>query len=411
MDVHKLESLLRGIGAERVRVIDSRKVACACPLARWTHSKGSDSHPSFVAFVEGRHGDPIYACQACHEEGSIRDLLLFLWSKGRDTFHWIEVLDEGAPVERALKKSEKLLQAHEVSGAQGFQVTRVEQPAVFEITFPDGRPFYDYKCLAEADAVPEIPWSDYEPYLKGDLPEYVTERGLTPETCKAWELGHDEKGQRVLFPIRDRKGRLVAISGRLYATACTRCGGEWVALCSECGNDAAWHSKHEGCAKYERGRETCIKCGLPKPPKYLHRKGFQRNLLVYGEHRAEQDKTDGRVYVVEGHLDMIRMWQAGYRPVVALLGTGVGEPQVEKLIAQWGDGRIICVPDGDKSGADMAVQMKKLIAGRVPFTSKKLADGTDPGGMSEDDLRALLGEPSWPRLSLLDKDKSGHDNR
>ena len=410
MDASQLEALLRGIGAERVRMVDSRKVSCACPLARWTHSKGHDNHPSFIAFVQGKHGDPIYACQACHEEGSIRDLLLFLWSKGRDTFHWIEVLDDQAPVERALKKSEQLLKASKEASVQGFQVTRVDAPPVVQNTFSDGRPFYDYKCLAEADAVPEVPWAEYEPYL-GEMSSYAIERGLTPETYKAWELGDDKRSQRLLFPIRDRKGRLVAISGRLYATACVRCGGAWVPLCSECGNDKTWHETSSACAKYEAGRDTCIRCGTPRPPKYMHRKGFQRNLLLYGEHRHDQDKTDGRVYVVEGHLDMIRMWQAGYRPVVALLGTGAGEPQVEKLIAQWGDGRVICVPDGDDAGRKMAARLKELIADRVPFTSKKLPDGVDPGSMSVDDLKVLLGEPSWPRLSRIDKVNSGDDNR
>jgi len=409
MDVGKIESILHGIGAERVRVVGADKVSCACPLARWTHTKGHDSHPSFVVFAKGKHGDPIYACQACHEEGSLRDLLLFLWTKGRDTYYWIDVIDSDVPISDAVKheheartRSEKLFLANEQFWISGFDVRKYEPPppaSVVEAVASDSRPFYDHTCLREAEAVEEIPWSEYEPYAAG-VPRYALERGLTIETCKTWELGHDRRHKRLLFPIRDRGGRLVAISGRLYATSCVRCGGEWVSLCSECGNNEAWHESGE-CLVFEPGRKTCIKCGEPAPPKYFHRKGFKRNLLLYGEHRIE-DETDGRVYVVEGHLDMMRMWQAGYRPVVALLGTGVGESQIEKIVAYWGDGgRVVVVPDGDKAGREMATKLKKMIAGRMPISAKALPEGTDPGSMSDDELRELLGEPPWPRLANL----------
>lgn len=396
MHVSQIESVLRGIGADKVRTVSANKVACACPLARWTHASGRDNRPSFVVFVEGKYGDPIYKCQACHEEGSLRDLLLFIWTKGQDTYHWIEVLDDGADTEKARKRSETLLDARKESGSQGFEVRRVEVPeaeARAPLTTSDGRPFYDYKCLAEAEAVPEIPWEEYEPYA-GSVPRYAAERGLTPETCREWELGHDRDGKRLLFPIRDRKGRLVAISGRLYATSCVRCGGEWVVLCADCGNDQNWHAGPGRQCDWSPARKTCEKCGATEPPKYLHRKGFNRNLMLYGEHRV-QDETDGRVYVVEGHLDMIRMWQAGYRPVVALLGSSAGDAQVEKLIAHWGEGRIIAVPDGNKAGRDMVTRLKKMIVGRVPFTAKTLPEGTDPGGMTDDELRDLLGPPPF----------------
>jgi len=394
MEAGQVEAILRGIGAEKIRTVDSRKLACACPLAFWTHASGRDNRPSFAVFTEGKYGDPIYKCQACHEEGSLRDLLLFLWTKGRDTYPWIEVLDEGADPEEARTKSEALLDAHNESGAQGFQVRRIEMPEAEQrppLTGSDGRPFYDYKCLAEADDVPEIPWAEYEPHA-GSVPRYAAERGLTVETCKEWGLGHDRSGKRLLFPIRDRKGRLVAISGRLYATSCVRCGGEWVRLCADCGNDEAWHAEADH--PWSPARSTCEKCGKPEPPKYLHRKGFNRNLMLYGEHRV-QDETDGRVYVVEGHLDMIRMWQAGYRPVVALLGSSAGDAQVEKLIAHWGEGRIIAVPDGNEAGRKMAARLKRMIAGRVPFTAKTLPEGTDPGGMTADEFRELLGPPPF----------------
>ena len=375
-------------------MIDDRKVAGTCPLAQWTHSKGSDTRPSFVAFTEGKYGDPTYACQGCHEKGSMRELLMFLWTKGRDTYHWIELLDEGVTIEEALVESERQMKSFTTANRQGFatrSIDRPEQAAPIPQVGTDGRPFYDYKCLEEADAVPEIPWEEFEPHAKS-IPKYALDRGLTIETCKEWELGHDKKGKRLLFPIRNRKGVLVAISGRLYATDCVRCGGEWVTLCSECGDAEDRHNDDDH--QFTASRKTCVRCGTAQPPKYLHRKGFKRNLLLYGEHRV-QDETDGRVYVVEGHLDMMKMWQAGYRPVVAVLGSGIGEPQVEKLIAHWGEGHIIAVPDGNAAGRDMVRRFKHLLADRVRFTAKELPEGRDPGDMTAEELRELLGAPPF----------------
>jgi hypothetical protein len=393
-----IASLLRSIGAEKVRVVSHNKVSCACPLARWTHTKGSDHHPSFVVFTEGKHGDPIYACQACHDEGSVRDLLLFLWSKNMEVFHWIEVLDAGKALRRedvveATKISERkfiALAKAETEGirtAAGGDAPPLPPLPLTKRALDDGTPWFDYKCLAEADAVPEIPWSEYEPYA-GKVPAYALDRGLTMETCTAWELGDDSESKRLLFPIRDRRGRLVTISGRLYATACLRCGGAWAVSCELCGEPDAAHVEGSKCVTFRATKSACVRCGTGEPPKYFHRKGFQRNMLLYGEHRS--DDTDGRVYVVEGHLDMLRLWQAGYRPVVAVLGTGVGEAQVEKLVARWR--RAIVVPDGDKSGLDMGERIKRMVAGRIKVVVKDLPDGADPGGMTDAELHELLDE-------------------
>jgi len=390
MEAEVLADLLRSIGADKVRVVSQSKVSCACPLARWTHPKGSDSHPSFVAFTEGKHGDPIYACQSCHDEGSIRELLLLLWTKGKDTYHWVEIIDAGSAARRediveATKRSERQLAAAAKGEVRGFHATAKVPPVVERES--DGRPWYDYKCLAEADAVPEIPWSEYEPYV-ASAPAYALERGLTAETCREWELGDDKQAQRLLFPIRDRKGRLITISGRLYAVGCPRCGGGWLVRCESCERLEADHVEGDPC-EFKATRPMCEKCGAGETPKYMHRKGFRRNLVLYGEHR--HDETDGRVYVVEGHLDMLKLWQAGYRPVVAVLGTGVGEAQIEKLVARWA--RVVVVPDGDKAGVEMGVRVKRMVVGRIGVGIVTLPDGTDPGGMTVEELRTFLGEP------------------
>lgn len=368
--ISKVDALLRAMGAREVRP-KGDKVECTCLLAPWTHAGGRDSRPSMVLF-EGRYGDLIYACQGCHERGAVRDLLCFIWMKtGQSTIRWIEWLDgqaeqvpEGVDVKiyRQRRRVERLSKAEVDLAAlrRRAEESRGEQ---------DG-PWHDPGALQAAAEVPEISWAQYEPFV-GSVPPYALQRGLTVETCREWELGHDKRGKRLLFPMRDRQGRLVAISGRRYA-------------CQYCGTKRTM--------KGEDKVERCVGCKREMPPKYLHSDGFKRNLCLYGEHRVQDGSAC--VYVVEGHLDVLKVWQAGYRPAVALLGSHPGPSQVEKLVAYYD--RVMVVPDGDGAGADMASKLEAMVAWRVPVAIRKPENGKDPGELSPEELLDLLGPPTSP---------------
>lgn len=408
---------MRGIGADSVSVARDR-VRCTCVLAKWTHPKGSDTHPSMVVFPEGSRGDPIYSCQACKERGSVRDLLCDLWAlTGVDHYPWIEILDnDTVDVSEAAKRTRKERAQKLVERANGNFVSRpdyakkaLSKEAGRDFTPQQGASaFYDYVAANKSDEMPEIPWEAYAKHA-GSVPPYAIQRGLTIETCKEWELGHDRRMRRLLFPMRDRRGRLVAISGRLYE--CRRCGltpPDTVSpnVCTACGH-VVWgeHPKGDPCpicnhGEVVRKRAVCAQChGGPEmrgaPPKYLHSKGFQRNLMLYGEDRHKVDKTDGRVYVVEGHIDTLTLWQTGYRPVVATLGSWPGPSQIEKLIRDHE--RVITVGDGDKAGKEFAAQVKKMVAQRIPTARKKCPPGWDPNKLlmerGIEGLREVLGDP------------------
>ena len=357
MDAFTLASMAQILGASQVTT-HGTKVQCTCLLAPWTHSGGRDTSPSMVIFVSGRHGDPIYSCLGCHEKGALRDLLCFLWMRtGYSTCHWIEVLDgeadpDAKPAIQARRRKLSELTYEQSRQKKVMSVVRQASPR------GDG-PWYDYQAVALADAVPEIPYEEYEPYA-GSIPRYAVNRGWTVETCKAWELGHDPKMKRLLFPLRDRKGRLIAVSGRLYVTDCSFCGGPML--------------------RPEKERPSCALCGRNEPPKYLHSKGFKRNLLLYGEHLKEGRH---RVFVVEGHPDVISMWQSGFRPVVGLLGSSPGASQIEKLVA--GYDKVITVGDGDKAGHEMNAKVREMIAGRIPVTTVTLPEKVDPDGLCQKD--------------------------
>lgn len=372
MDAYTIESMLLALGADRVSIAGGgSKVQSTCLLAPWTHSSGKDTHPSMVVFVEGRHGHSTYACLGCHHSGSFKDLVLWLWVlTGQSTWDLVAQLDEGAPdpskIEfHGLRNRLKDLDDAKVKRRNLAKRIRETQESNHE-------KWFDFEAIALADAVEVIPEDVYAPY-RGSVPKYAMERGLTTETCKHWELGHDFRRKRLLFPMRNHHGHLVAISGRLYA--CPRCGGTEI-------------------RKVKGERDRCDACDGALPPKYLHSKGFDRNLFLYGENQRSEGQS--RVFVVEGNLDAPLMWQAGYRPTVATLGSYPVGPQIEKLVAWWD--HIVVVGDGDKAGREMAHHIKDGVADRVKVSVCDLPDGTDPGSLLCDD-RATMDQIMAPFLS------------
>ncbi|HYD98358.1 MAG TPA: DNA primase [Alphaproteobacteria bacterium] len=116
---------------------------------------------------------------------------------------------------------------------------------------------------------------------------------------------------RVIFPVGDRRGRIVGFGARLM-------GGEG--------------------PKYLNSPDTEL---------------FHKGQLLYGMARAREAGGDGRpVIVVEGYMDVIALVRAGWPGAVAPLGTALTEQQIEVLWRFMPEGRgepILCF-DGDTAG-------------------------------------------------------------
>jgi DNA primase len=131
--------------------------------------------------------------------------------------------------------------------------------------------------------------------LKSLDPEhaYLQERGFSPETIAAFGVGMcTGKGitaGRIAIPIHNELGELVAYAVR------------WPGI------------PPEGDGKYK----------LPM--------GFHKSLVVYNLHRAREHAKSAGLIVVEGFFDAMRLWQAGFPNVVALMGSALSEAQ-EALI-------------------------------------------------------------------------------
>jgi DNA primase len=152
---------------------------------------------------------------------------------------------------------------------------------------------------------------------RGALTRVLTAAGAAPDLLRQTGLvREDEHGNlvgelffnRVMFPIRDRAGKIRSFGGRTLG---------------------------DGQPKYVNGPETSV---------------FSKRRMLFGLDRARAASARGDiVLVVEGYMDVIALHQAGFAGAVAPLGTALTEEQLAEL---W---RLSPVPvlcfDGDKAGA------------------------------------------------------------
>lgn len=183
---------------------------------------------------------------------------------------------------------------------------------------------------------------------------------------------HNEQGERydrfrgrVMLPIQDARGRVIAFGGRIL-------------------------DKREGVAKYLNSPDTDL---------------FDKGRTLYNLHRAAPaSRQSGRVVVVEGYMDVIALANAGIKDAVAPLGTALTEMQLELL---W---RMVEVPvlcfDGDAAGQRAAM---RAIARALPMLAPMRSLGIVrlPAGLDPDDLIKAHGAKAMERLlaepaSLID---------
>jgi len=140
---------------------------------------------------------------------------------------------------------------------------------------------------------------------KGYSDDFLEKSGLFSSRYKKLPLFNG----RLMFPIMDRQGRVVAFSGRSM-------------------------SNHPDSPKYINSPETEI-----------YKKGQTLYALNLAMDEMRRSKT---VYLAEGNLDVIAMFQAGITNTVAPLGTAFTEEQAA-LLRRWAE-KIILIFDNDEAG-------------------------------------------------------------
>ena len=154
---------------------------------------------------------------------------------------------------------------------------------------------------------------------------------------------YDRFRDRVMFPIHDRAGRVIAFGGRAMEAGAK--------------------------AKYLNSPETAL---------------FHKGGLLFNHHRARKSAHEtGAIVVVEGYIDAIATSEAGFPNVVAPLGTALTPDQCALLWAMAGE-PILCF-DGDGAGRRAAY---RAIETALPLIGpgKSLRFALLPEGQDPDDL-------------------------
>lgn len=207
----------------------------------------------------------------------------------------------------------------------------------------------------QANSAPQETISQVNPPLSSPLktlnPDhpYLWARGLTAETVKTFGLGFCSRGimaGRIAIPIHNDAGELVAYAGRAVD------------------NEPAREGKYK----------------LPA--------GFQKSQVVYNLTRARAHRAQGLI-VVEGFFDAMKVHQAGFPNVVALMGSTLSEHQ-EQLLLKATD-RLALMFDGDDAGLSCTRDFWKRLRQKIYLKEIAVPKGAQPDSLSDAELRALLG--------------------
>lgn len=239
----------------------------------------------------------------------------------------------------------------------------------------------------------------YEKELENtsDAIEYLENRGLTKDTIKSFKIGfapkswqalkdhlskkgfsekditalgllkENEKGKvydrfrsRIMFPIFDLSGRVIAFSGRDF--------------------DPNRREDEIVPAKYINSPETAL---------------FSKGSVFYGLHKAKDAiREKGVSILVEGQMDLVMSHQAGFTNTVAASGTALLDKEYKEdgnlnhlgVIKRLAD-KVILAYDSDKAGLKASARSTKiaLSLGMEVLIAKNQKEGEDPADIIKQD--------------------------
>ena len=169
------------------------------------------------------------------------------------------------------------------------------------------------------------------------------------------KVPYDRFRDRVMFPICDLRGRVIAFGGRAMSADVP--------------------------AKYLNSPDTPL---------------FNKGRLLYNYHLARQPAHDrGTVIAVEGYVDVISLSVAGFPHAVAPLGTALTEDQLT-LLWRLAEEPILCF-DGDKAGQRAAYRALDVALPNL-MPGKSLRFAMLPEGQDPDDLARASGPAAVERV-------------
>jgi hypothetical protein len=124
-------------------------------------------------------------------------------------------------------------------------------------------------------------------------------------------------------------------------------------------------------------------------PKYLFPTGFRKSAELFNLHRVNSNPSQALI-VIEGFFDCVRVHQAGFPNVVALMGCAMSREQTKLLCALCS--RAVLFLDGDSAGRRALSAILSTLAARGLEVRKVcLPDGWQPDTMSTHHVQRSLG--------------------
>jgi DNA primase len=175
---------------------------------------------------------------------------------------------------------------------------------------------------------------------------YLAERGITEKTAiefgAGFYAGPGLMHGRLVIPIHNRDGELVAYCGRSVDQA---------------------------------------------QPRYRVPPAFAKSEILFNMHRAGSG-GDHSVVVVEGFFDCMKVHQAGFRSVVALMGSALYEPQRHALVERFR--HVILLLDGDAAGRKASAVIAQELRPHCHVRVVLLPDGVQPDQLPANDIGKAL---------------------
>lgn len=162
---------------------------------------------------------------------------------------------------------------------------------------------------------------------------------------------YDRFRERVMFPIRDKRGRVIGFGGRVLGDAQP---------------------------KYLNSPETEI---------------FHKGRQLYGLYEAQQNQAEpDKLLVVEGYMDVVALAQYGITYAVASLGTSTTADHIQLLFRATDN--VVCCYDGDRAGREAAW---RALETALPYMTDGrqlrfmfLPDGEDPDTLVRQEGKAAF---------------------
>ena len=289
-----------------------------------------------------------YYCFGCNASGSVLDFLM-----NYERLEFVEAIEalaqiEGLEVpyesrsqksEATIKRQKNLLEVTSMAEAFYRQQLRVSSDKERAVNYLQKRGISGDDAKKFGIGFAPEGWNGLLTELKKhDIPENeLLEAGLLSESDN--HRRYDRFRDRIMFPIRNRKGDTIGFGGRIL---------------------------DQGEPKYLNSPETPI---------------FKKGEEVYGLYELRKYCRDyNEIIVVEGYMDVVMLSHYGIENSVATLGTAVGRRQIELLLRYTS--KIVFCFDGDRAGRGAAHKamdesFSVLTAGKeVSFLF--LPEGEDP---------------------------------